>query len=132
MIIWVDKRIKIQQAGVTAAVICRCLFELASGGTVLLDEIGDLPMSAQVKLLRVIEQGEFTAVGDVRPRKCDVRIVAATNRDLQRAVDQGTFREDLLYRLAHSLVVRPIAPIRRSLDDKKDDGGYAGGDHTFD
>lgn len=76
------------------------LFELADGGTVLLDEIGDLPGAAQVKLLRVIEQQQYTRVGDVRPRDCDVRIIAATHRDLNQAVSDGRFREDLLYRLA--------------------------------
>ncbi len=91
------------------------LFELADGGTVLLDEIGDLPMSAQVKLLRVIEQGEFTAVGDVRPRKSDVRIIAATNRDLQTAVTEGTFREDLLYRL--TAVSLELPPLRQRPED---------------
>ena len=91
------------------------LFELADGGTVLLDEIGDLPMSAQVKLLRVIEQGEFTAVGDVRPRKCDVRVIAATNRDLNLAVSKGTFREDLLYRL--SAVSLELPPLRNRSED---------------
>jgi two-component system nitrogen regulation response regulator GlnG len=66
-------------------------------------------MSAQVKLLRVIEQGEFPAVGDVRPRRCDVRVIAATNRDLQTSVDQGSFRQDLWYRLtAVSIHFRPV------------------------
>jgi two-component system nitrogen regulation response regulator GlnG len=91
------------------------LFELADGGTVLLDEIGDLPMAAQVKLLRVIEQGEFTAVGDVRPRKCDVRVIAATNRDLRIAVAEGTFREDLLYRL--SAVSLELPSLRQRPED---------------
>ena len=91
------------------------LFELASGGTVLLDEIGDLPMGAQVKLLRVLEQGEFTAVGDLRSRKSDVRVIAATNQDLQAAVDQGMFREDLLYRLAAVSIRLP--PLRTRPDD---------------
>lgn len=91
------------------------LFELADGGTILLDEIGDLPMAAQVKLLRVIEQGEFTAVGDVRPRKCNVRVIAATNRDLGVAVDAGTFREDLLYRLAAVSIRLP--PLRNRVED---------------
>lgn len=91
------------------------LFELADGGTVLLDEIGDLPMSVQVKLLRVIEQGEFTAVGDVRPRQCDVRVIAATNRKLSEAVAEGSFREDLLYRL--SAVSIDLPPLRERRDD---------------
>ncbi|MDA9857031.1 sigma-54 dependent transcriptional regulator [Rubripirellula sp.] len=91
------------------------LFELANHGTVLLDEIGDLPMSIQVKLLRVIEQGEFSAVGDVRPRKCDVRVIAATNRDLTKAVAAGSFREDLLYRL--SAVSIHLPPLRERPED---------------
>lgn len=92
------------------------LFQLADGGTVLLDEIGDLNRSAQVKLLRVIEQGEFTPVGDVRPRKCDVRVIAATNRDLTEAVTNGDFREDLLYRLAAvSIHVPPLRDRRQDI-----------------
>ena len=91
------------------------LFELADGGTVLLDEIGDLPLATQVKLLRVIEQGEFTAVGDLRARKCDVRVIAATNRDLRQGVDESTFREDLLYRL--SAVAIELPPLRKRRDD---------------
>jgi two-component system nitrogen regulation response regulator GlnG len=91
------------------------LFELANGGTILLDEIGDLPMLVQVKLLRVIEQGEFTAVGDVRPRKCDVRVIAATNRDLSEAVAGRAFREDLLYRL--SAVSIHLPPLRSRVED---------------
>lgn len=81
----------------------------------LLDEIGDLNMATQVKLLRVIEQGEFTAVGDVRPRKCDVRVVAATNRELTSAVAAGTFREDLLYRLTAVSIHLP--PLRQRPED---------------
>ncbi len=91
------------------------LFQLADGGTVLLDEIGDLNRSAQVKLLRVIEQGEFTPVGDVRPRKCDVRVIAATNRNLSTAVADGDFREDLLYRLA--AVSIHVPPLRERRED---------------
>lgn len=91
------------------------LFEMANGGTVLLDEIGDLPMAAQVKLLRVIEQGEFAAVGDLRPRQCDVRVIAATNRNLPQAVDEGTFREDLLYRL--DAVSIELPPLRNRIED---------------
>ena len=91
------------------------LFELADGGTVMLDEIGDLPLSAQVKLLRVIEQGEFTAVGDLNSRHCNVRVIAATNRDLKLGVDEGTFREDLLYRL--SAVSIELPPLRERKED---------------
>lgn len=91
------------------------LFELADGGSVFLDEIGDLPMATQVKLLRVIEQGEFTAVGDLRCRKCDVRVIAATNRNLKFGVEDKTFREDLLYRL--SAVAIELPPLRKRKED---------------
>jgi two-component system, NtrC family, nitrogen regulation response regulator GlnG len=91
------------------------LFETASGGTILLDEIGDLPLAAQVKLLRVIEQRQYTRVGEVQPRSCDVRILAATHRDLRRAVGEGTFREDLLYRL--SAVTIELPPLRSRSED---------------
>ncbi len=91
------------------------LFELADGGSVFLDEIGDLPMATQVKLLRVIEQGEFTSVGDLRCRKCNVRVIAATNRDLKSGVEEKTFREDLLYRL--SAVAIELPPLRERKDD---------------
>jgi two-component system, NtrC family, nitrogen regulation response regulator GlnG len=91
------------------------LFELANGGTVLLDEIGDLPIASQVKLLRVIEQQQFTRVGDVRPINCDVRIIAATHRDLNQAVQAGTFREDLMYRLAAVRIHLP--PLRERTGD---------------
>ena len=93
----------------------RGLFELADGGTVLLDEIGDLPLGTQVKLLRVLEQGQFTRVGDVRPRTCDVRIIAATNSDLHAAAAAGSFREDLLYRL--SAVHIHLPPLRERRED---------------
>jgi formate hydrogenlyase transcriptional activator len=74
-------------------------FELADGGTIFLDEIGDLPAETQISLLRVIQEGEFEPVGRSRPTSVNVRILAATNRDLPAAVSNGAFRQDLFYRL---------------------------------
>ncbi len=74
-------------------------FELADGGTIFLDEIGELPLEMQCKLLRVIQDGEFERLGSPRTIKCDVRIIAATNRNLKEEVKNGKFREDLYYRL---------------------------------
>jgi two-component system nitrogen regulation response regulator GlnG len=74
-------------------------FELAQGGTLFLDEIGDMPMEAQTRLLRVLQTGEFTSVGGRTAQKADVRIIAATHRDLRQLIVQGRFREDLFYRL---------------------------------
>lgn len=91
------------------------LFELANGGTIFLDEIGDLPMQTQVKLLRVLELGTFYKAGGTREFFSDVRVITATNKDLQKAVEDGTFREDLYYRLSG------ITFTMISLRDRKED-----------
>ena len=84
--------------------------EVGNGGTVFLDEIGELPLAVQAKLLRVLETGELTRVGDVKPRVIDIRIVAATNRDLAAEVEGDRFRRDLFFRLGAAQVVVP--PLR--------------------
>ena len=91
------------------------IFEFANGGTVFLDEIGELPLSAQAKLLRVLQNQEVQRVGSPVPRKIDVRVIAATNRDLKAMVREKTFREDLYYRLAMVEVKLPL------LEDRKED-----------
>ena len=88
-------------------------FEQAAGGTLFLDEIGDMPMEAQTRLLRVLQSGEFTTVGGARTIRADVRIVAATNRDLGQLVATGQFREDLFYRLNVVPVTLPALRARR-------------------
>jgi transcriptional regulator with PAS, ATPase and Fis domain len=82
-------------------------FEMASGGTLFLDELGELPAPVQVKLLRVIQEGEIVPVGDSRPKPVDVRIVAATNRTLTEEIAANRFREDLFYRLAVAVLKLP-------------------------
>ncbi|MFQ5772097.1 MAG: sigma-54 interaction domain-containing protein, partial [bacterium] len=90
-------------------------FELADGGTIFLDEIGEMPLSTQVKLLRVLEGKEFMRVGGSMVRNVDVRVIAATNKDLEKAVKTGEFREDLYYRL-NAINIR-IPPLRERRDD---------------
>jgi len=89
------------------------LFEVADGGSIFLDEIGDIPPETQVRLLRVIQEREFTPLGDTSPRRVDVRIIAATNIDLKEAVRQGMFREDLYYRLSVVPIELPALRDRR-------------------
>src|SRR4051812_15265469 len=93
-------------------------FEQAEGGTLFLDEIGDMPMEAQTRLLRVLQQGEYTTVGGRTPIKSDVRIVAATNKDLRILIQQGLFREDLFFRL--NVVPLRLPPLRERVDDIPD------------
>jgi DNA-binding NtrC family response regulator len=93
----------------------RGLFEEANGGTIFLDEIGDMPLELQSKLLRVIQEREITPVGENKPRPIDVRIIAATHKDLEQMVADGKFRQDLFYRLS-------VVPIRLpALRDRKED-----------
>ena len=93
-------------------------FELANGGTILLDEIGDMPMDMQVKLLRVLQEKEVWRVGGSTPIKLDVRVMASTNRDLLQMVREGSFRQDLYYRL--NILSIHMPPLRERLDDLPD------------
>ena len=93
-------------------------FQQAEGGTLFLDEIGDMPMEAQTRLLRVLQEGEYTTVGGRTPIKTDVRIIAATHRELKTQIQQGLFREDLFYRL--NVVPLRIPPLRERLEDVGD------------
>jgi two-component system response regulator HydG len=104
-----------ERGAFTGAVSREGRFERAHGGTMLLDEVGDLPAQAQVKLLRVLQEGEVERLGGGTPRKVDVRIIAATHRDLRQSVLAGTFREDLYYRLN---VITLVVP---SLRDRRED-----------
>jgi len=93
-------------------------FEQAEGGTLFLDEIGDMPMEAQTRLLRVLQQGEYTTVGGRTPIKANVRIIAATNKDLRILIQQGLFREDLFFRL--NVVPLRLPPLRERSEDVPD------------
>ena len=90
-------------------------FEVADGGTIFLDEVGELPLTTQVRLLRVLENGEFLKVGSSKGQKTDVRIVAATNLNMSEAIQKGKFREDLYYRLSTVEIFLP--PLRNRPDD---------------
>ncbi len=90
-------------------------FEQAAGGTLFLDEIGDMPIEAQTRLLRVLQEGEYTTVGGRTPIRADVRIIAATHHDLRRLIQQGLFREDLFYRL--NVVPIRLPPLRERPED---------------
>ena len=105
-----------EKGAFTGAVVTKQgLFEVADGGTVFLDEIGDMPPAMQVKLLRVIQEKVVTRVGGTQALPVDVRIVAATNQDLKKLVDQGVFRSDLYYRL--NVVALQVPPLRERMDD---------------
>ncbi|MER3423837.1 MAG: sigma-54-dependent Fis family transcriptional regulator, partial [Nitrospiraceae bacterium] len=91
------------------------LFEAADGGTLFLDEIGDISMTVQTSLLRVLQEREITRIGESRPRKIDVRVVAATHHNLSQDVERGTFRADLLYRIRVARIRLP------SLRDRRED-----------
>ena len=92
-------------------------FELANGGTLFLDEIGDISLNMQLKLLRVLQEGEFERVGGTETLKVDVRIIAATNKDLEKAMEEGKFRQDLYYRL--NVIPIEVPPLRERKEDIK-------------
>jgi len=92
-------------------------FEMANGGTLFLDEIGDISLNMQLKLLRVLQEGEFERVGGTETLKVDVRILAASNKDLKKSIKEGTFRQDLYYRL--NVIPIEVPPLRERVDDIK-------------
>jgi two-component system response regulator HydG len=91
------------------------LLEAADGGTLFLDEVGDIPAAVQVKLLRVLQEGEFQRLGDIQPTSVDIRVLTATHRDLEAEIEEGNFREDLYYRL--KLIEMKLPPLRERRDD---------------
>jgi transcriptional regulator with GAF, ATPase, and Fis domain len=105
------------EAGAFTGAIQRRLgrFEAANAGTLFLDEVGELPLSVQVALLRALQQGEFERIGSSQTRKADVRVIAATNRNLDEAIEEGLFRRDLFYRLAVFPILLP--PLRERRED---------------
>jgi DNA-binding NtrC family response regulator len=98
-----------------AAEAKRGLIELAEGGTAFFDEIGDLPLDLQVKLLRLLQEHEYRAIGSLQRRKIDLRVIAATHRNLSSAVEQGAFRQDLYYRL--NVITIRLPPLRERKED---------------
>ena len=92
-------------------------FELANGGTLFLDEIGDISLNMQLKLLRVLQEGEFERVGGTETLKVDVRIITATNKDLEKAMEEGKFRQDLYYRL--NVIPVEVPPLKERKEDIK-------------
>lgn len=105
-----------EKGSFTGAIASRSgYFEVADGGTIFLDEVGELPLTTQVRLLRVLENGEFIKVGSSQSQKTNVRIVAATNLDMQQAINKGKFREDLYYRL--STIEINLPPLRERVGD---------------
>jgi len=105
-----------EKGAFTGALSCKIgRFELADGGTIFLDEIGDLPLELQAKLLRVLQEGEFERLGNPKSLKVDVRVIAATNRDLEQAIENGDFRRDLYYRLNVFPIESP--PLRHRKED---------------
>lgn len=91
------------------------IFEIANGGTAFLDEIGDLPLSMQAKILRALQEREVRRVGDTRPTRVDIRVIAATNKDLEKEMQAGRFREDLFFRI--TVLRLRLAPLRKRRDD---------------